>query len=108
MELLAKISALDELLSDTAAVYDTGFLAPGSLQAMQSAFDECVKMIRPQFIPIIECLIMPDHAIPSVIGNSYGDIYETQLKVAMNSSLNEHEVPPYFNELMKPVLKGKL
>ena len=53
-------------------------------------------------------MIVPDHYIPSVIGNSYGDIYETQLKVAMNSSLNKHEVPSYFEELMKPILNGKL
>lgn len=98
------MSALDDLLADTAAVYDTGFLAPGSLRAMQEAFDQSVKKIRPQMIPIVECYLAPDHFKPSVIGNSYGDIYEWQLANAKKSRLNQTEVPRYFDKLMKPIL----
>lgn len=105
---LLVLSALDNLISDTAAVYDTGFFAPGSLRAMQEAWDECVAKIRPQMIPLVECYYMPDHFKPSVIGNSYGDIYEWQLRNAMKSRINEPDVPRYFDELMKPVLRAKL
>jgi len=34
MELVGKVFALEELLEDGAAVYDAGFLAPGSYRAM--------------------------------------------------------------------------
>ena len=51
---------------------------------------------------------LPDHWTPSVIGNEFGDIYEMQLKEAMKTRLNEHEVPSYFDRLMKPVLQAKL
>lgn len=47
LELLAVISALDELLSDSGAIYDTGYFAPGSLKAMQDTFSDCVKDLRP-------------------------------------------------------------
>ena len=50
----------------------------------------------------------PDHFWPSALGNQYGDIYEQQLELAQKSRLNEHEVPPYFEQLIKPILKGKL
>jgi hypothetical protein len=67
-----------------------------------------VAKLRPQFIPLAESYYFPDHAYLSSIGNSYGDIYETQLELAQKSRLNKHEVPPYFEELIKPILKGKL
>jgi len=47
MELCGKIFALEELLNDGAAVYDTGFLSPGSYRAMQQAMERCVAEIRP-------------------------------------------------------------
>ena len=42
----------------------------------------------------------------STIGNKYGDIYEAQLEVAKNSRLNTGSPPPYFEKLMKPIMKG--
>jgi hypothetical protein len=47
--------------------------------------------------------------LPSSIGNSYGDIYETQLGLAMDSALNKEDkdgVPVYFEQLIKPFLHG--
>ena len=71
----------------------------------------CIKELRPQMIPLVESIYYPDDLMPSVIGNSYGDIYETQMEQAKNSRLNKHNqdnIPPYFDTLMKPVLRGKL
>ena len=76
MELIGKIYCLQELLEDGAAVYDTGFLAPGSFRAMQQALEKCTVELRPQMVSLAEVPYFPDHIIPSVIGNSYGDIYE--------------------------------
>ena len=45
--------------------------------------------------------------MPSVIGNSFGDIYEMQLEYAQKSRLNiNNEVPEYFDRLMKPILRS--
>lgn len=76
MELIGKIYCLEELLNDGAAVYDTGFLAPGCFRVMQQAMERCVAELRPQFLSLAEVPYIPDHVVPSVIGNSYGDIYE--------------------------------
>ena len=68
-------------------------------------------MLRPQMIPIVESYDAPDGFWPSVIGNSYGDIYEWQMEAAKNSRINKinaDNIPPYFEELMKPILKAKL
>lgn len=108
LETLGKIFALDELLSDTAAVYDTGFFAPGSLSNLKTAMDELVVQIRPQLIPIVECLHLPDHVRPSTIGNSYGDIYEWQLQAARESRNNSTPVVEYFEDIIKPMLQAKL
>ena len=48
---------------------------------------------------------------PSSIGNSYGDIYQTQFEWARDSRLNLEDQkrggkPPYFDKLIKPFLKS--
>ena len=109
MDLIGRIFCLNELIADGAAVYDSGFLAPGSFRNMQKALERCVAELRPHFVPLSEAPRFPDHVVPSVIGNEYGDIYEQQLECAMNSRLNiNNEVPSYFDRLMKPVLRAKL
>ena len=56
-------------------------------------------------IPLAESYYLPDKWVPTVIGNSYGDIYEQ----AQSSRLNVNEgIPSYFNELMRPILRAKL
>ena len=70
--------------------------------------NHCLVQLRPQILNLVESMRIPDHVHPSVVGNEYGDIYEQQLELAQTSRLNEHEVPPYFDELIKPILKGKL
>lgn len=82
MELVGRTYALFELLDDSSSAYDSGFLAPGSLRAMQQAAEKCVAEMRPHFIPLAETPYLPDHIVPSVIGNSFGDIYEQQLECA--------------------------
>ena len=64
--------------------------------------------LRPQMIPLIESWEFPDSVLVSAIGNSYGDIYETQLEWARNSRLNKNPVPNGFKEYMEPILTGKL
>ena len=45
-----------------------------------------------------------EKSLASTIGNEYGDIYEKQLEVAKASKLNENEIPPFYNTLMKPTM----
>ncbi len=76
MELVGKIWALEELCEDGAAAYDSGYLAPGTYRAMQTALERCISEIRPQLVSLSEVMYFPDHIVPSTIANSHGDIYE--------------------------------
>ena len=58
-----------------------------------AALDLLIKELRPQLIPLAEIQMFPDEVLPSAIGNSYGDIYETQLRWAKESRGNSQEVP---------------
>lgn len=64
--------------------------------------------LRPQMIPLIEATGFPDELLCSAIGNSYGDIYETQLQWAKDSKYNKEEVPAMFETHIKPFMMGKL
>lgn len=47
--------------------------------------------LRPHMIPLVELDTdeLRDKSYLSAIGNKYGDIYEMQLELAMNSRLNK-------------------
>ena len=53
-----------------------------------------------------------DNSIMSAIGNSYGDIYETQLEWAKDSRLNHtkagHAIPDGYFEHIMPIFNAKL
>ena len=107
MTLLCKILAIDNLLTQGGVVFDSGFFAQGSYQHLQQAFQICASELRPQMLNLTEAQFFPDDLLPSVIGNQYGDIYEAQMEWARNSRFNKHNkdnIPPHFNELIKPVL----
>ena len=107
LDLVGKIYCLELMLEDGSALYDSGFLAPGSHRAMQKAMERCVAEFRPHLLNLAESHYLPDHMCPSTIGNEYGDIYEQQLEYAQKSRLNNEEVPHYFERLMKPILQAK-
>jgi len=67
-----------------------------------------MSKLRLQMIPLIEAYDQPDCLLMSCIGNSYGDIYETQLEWARNSRLNKIPVSKGFKEYLEPILHGKL
>lgn len=66
---------------------------------MQMALNQLITKLRPQLLPLTESAFNSDLIIPSSIGNFYGDIYEKQLELAMNSQMNKEDkdgVPAYF------------
>jgi hypothetical protein len=56
-----------------------------------------LSQLRPQMIPLVELKTneLFDQSYLSAIGNQYGDIYERQLELAMNSRVNKGPMPAY-------------
>ena len=104
---LAKIYALKSLVDDCGVVFDSGYFAASAHKNLKTALDQLIKKMRPHLIPLAESFSLPDFIFPSSIGNSYGDIYEQQLKWAMNSKLNLEDkdgVTDLFENYIKPFL----
>ena len=102
-ELLLKIFAVKEIQKDSLSLYDCGFFKQGSSQLVDAGYKKLLVDMRPHMIPFIEFSPNLLIGLKSTIGNSHGDIYETQLEVAQNSRLNKTQVPPYFEKYIKPV-----
>lgn len=100
--------ALTELQKDSADIYECGYFQAGTQNMILDALKKLMEILRPQMIGLIESFSIADSDITSAIGNSYGDIYETQFKWAKESKLNKDEVIPGFKEYMLPILHGKL
>ena len=103
LDLLLKVFTVKMLMKDSEGLYESGFFNTGSARLLRESFKQLLIQLRPHMIPLIEGFPMLDIAY-SVIGNKWGDIYEAQLDFAKNSKLNKHEVPPYYESLMKPVI----
>ena len=91
--------------------FDGGYFKAGDSALINEANKIMLSKLRPQAIPLIELYPMPDEIICSSIGNSYGDIYETQFEWAKNSRMNDPangSIPKGFNEHILPILHGKL
>merc|ERR1712167_565997 len=102
LDLLLKIFILDSLNQTSAILLSSGYMTPKAFALLLQALDHCIKEVRPQMVSLVEAQGFADEVICSAIGNSYGDIYETQLEWAKNSRCNETEVPPQFETLIKP------
>jgi hypothetical protein len=90
--------------------YDTGYFQKGTQVLMNEAIKILLNRIRPQVIPLVELWGYHDSELVSAIGNSYGDIYETHLKWAQESRLNDNKgsIPDGYMEYIMPILQGKL
>lgn len=109
LELLTRIYALKELQVDNRNLYEEGFFTRGSVSLLTASYNELLRELRPHVIPLVELsdLSKEDSWNVSTIGNKYGDIYETQLDVAMKSRLNRTGgPPPYWEKYMKPLFNG--
>lgn len=113
LQLLAKVFALKQLTMDSNALYETGFFGKGSKPLLLDSLKKLLVELRPHMIPLVELKTdeYEDFSYLSAIGNKYGDIYERQLELAMNSRLNKTPKPEYWDYLVKPVMnlqKSKL
>jgi len=109
LKLLIQIYALNELASDNTLLYEAEFFGPGSVGLLQSSLNACLKEVRPHLVSLAETgdiIQMEDFWNVSTIGNKYGDIYDTQLKVAENGRLNTGKPPAFYEKLMRPLMNG--
>ena len=85
---LARVHILCDLIKDCGPVYEAGYFAPSAHSNLKKALEQVIKKLRPQMLPLAEVPYSTDEFNPSSIGNSYGDIYETQFEWARTSKLN--------------------
>ena len=73
---LCMLNGLCQLMADSTACYESHYFDMQSKQFILNAVKQINKELRPSIINIIETINIPDIALCSAIGNSYGDIYE--------------------------------
>lgn len=101
-------------VQDASSCYESGYFNSSQKfsEFVTDAIKEINRSIRPHAVSIIESPGFTDALLPSAIGNSYGDIYETHLECAKNSRLNKTKagdaIPDGYMENIMPILKGKM
>ena len=90
MNILIAMVGLHELKTDSAPLYECGYFSSGSHTVIEDALKIVYVKLRPYMVGLVECFERSDNSLTSAIGNSYGDIYETQLEWARGSRLNNN------------------
>mmetsp|Transcript_3548 Transcript_3548/g.5346 ORF Transcript_3548/g.5346 Transcript_3548/m.5346 type:complete len:244 (-) Transcript_3548:69-800(-) len=113
MTQLCTLYGLTTLNNETTSGFEAGYFTDRNTSAwLLEAIKRVNLQLRPQVLNIIECIPMSDMTLMSAIGNKYGDIYETHLKWAKNSRMNESRygdaIPDGFLEFMLPMRQGKM
>ena len=101
---LIKLFAVNDLVKDSESLYEVGYFGAGSGALRDQALNQLLIDLRPSMIGLVEYSPNFEAAMCSTIGNKYGDIYELQLETAKKSYVNKHEIPPYYESLMKPTM----
>ena len=107
---LCLLFGLHQLYLDSISCFECGYFSGTTIShSILQAIKQLNSRIRPHAISIIESLEIPDNALLSAIGNSYGDIYEKHLELAKGSRLNTTKggdsIPDGYMEYIMPVLK---
>ena len=107
---LATLMGLQYVQEYISLGYESGYLKKGTQVLISEANKILLVKLRPQVIPLVELFNIPDTVLPSAVGNSYGDIYETHLEWAKTSRLNDNKgsIPDGYMEYIMPILQGKL
>jgi hypothetical protein len=74
---MLRVYCLESIQRNNAVLFSSGYFSKGTHNMPNQAMDLLIKDLRPQLIPLAEIQMFPDEVLPSAIGNSYGDIYET-------------------------------
>jgi len=88
LDLLLSLLGVYELDSNNSPLFECGYFKKGMGEVINDALKDIYTKLRPQMVPLIESWAKSDDTLMSAIGNSYGDIYETQFEWAKNSRLN--------------------
>ena len=103
-QLLLKIFAVKDLLTENQGLYECGYFSRGTGKLLDDSFKKLLVDLRPHMIPLVESCTIIDNCTVSAIGNKWGDIYETQLKFAKTTRLNHPNKPHYYDKWMKPTM----
>ena len=69
MHNLARMYAVQELLSDSSSLYEAGFFKLGTAPIMLEAAKKLMTILRPAMIPLVEAWGIADSMLVSAIGN---------------------------------------
>lgn len=105
---LWKLFAAHDVYYNCSSLFEWGYFQKGHQSMLLDYIKIQLKTIRPQILPLIEWYGINDNILNSTIGNSYGDIYETQLETAVNSELNKRDMFPDFEKYMQPFYHAKI
>lgn len=64
--------------------------------------------VRPESVALADAFNFSDYWLNSAIGGYDGKVYETMYEWVKHSPFNKSEVPPGYEEYLKPLITAKL
>lgn len=90
-----------------AELTEAGLATAASMGALREAVVGLCAAIRPDAVPLVDAFAFSDHLLGSALGKWDGDVYRAMYEWAKEAPLNETDVPPGYEEHLRPMLRGE-
>ncbi|KAI9259010.1 acyl-CoA dehydrogenase/oxidase [Phascolomyces articulosus] len=107
MQTLAYLFALHTIDTEMSEFMMSGYLSPAQGKLVKDQVLELVARIRPDAVPLVDALALPDYYLASALGRSDGKVYESLCEMVEREPLNHTLVVESYENYIKPfVHKG--
>lgn len=105
---LCNLFALSTLLAHLGDFMEAGCLLPADVPAARARVLALFARIRPDAVALVEAWDFSDHLLDSAIGSSDGRVYERLMEAARREPLNHAPARERFEQVLRPMMRGKL
>jgi len=84
-----------------------GFMSPVQARMLRKTLRSLLTSVRSDAVPLVDAFGFPDYLLNSMIGKYDGNVYEALYELTKSDPMNKTRVPPTFDRVLKPLLRGE-
>jgi acyl-CoA oxidase len=102
LTLLRNVFALQHIEQNLGDFLEDGFLSGAHAASLRALLRTLYTRLRPHALALVDSFGLPDFVVESPLGREDGDVYNAMFS-AVRAAPNAQGVPPYFQELIRPL-----
>eukprot|EP00050_Salpingoeca_kvevrii_P018356 m.73344 g.73344 ORF g.73344 m.73344 type:complete len:177 (+) comp8027_c0_seq4:1686-2216(+) len=108
LNLLRDLYLMHNLEQNVGDLLIAGYFTPQQATTLRAGVLALLPLIRPDAVALVDAFDIDDYVLCSALGRSDGDVYQALFDQAQQAPFNKSEVPPGYEEHVRPLLRSKL